>query len=61
MTVTTAIATPDRIRRCRMRDRLGNPCPNPTLSDDEMAIAICGKHAAKVMELVREKLNRRTS
>jgi hypothetical protein len=51
-------ATTARIRRCRMRNRLDNPCPNPALSDDEKTIAICAKHAAKVMELINEQARR---
>ncbi len=43
-----------REARCRYLRRDGDRCPNPALDPDEKAIQICGKHAAKVMQLVAE-------
>ncbi|MFI7707621.1 hypothetical protein [Nonomuraea sp. NPDC049480] len=60
-TATAPAETPARIRRCRMRKRLGDPCPNPALSDDPKDIAICGHHAAKVMQLIHAQTRKATS
>lgn len=59
-TIKTTPATPARVRRCRYHNRLNNPCPNPSLSQDDKTIAICVKHAVAVMELINEQ-TRRTS
>lgn len=55
MTTTTAIAAPERARRCRMHSRRGNPCPNPAMDDDPNSIDICVRHASEVLELVKER------
>ncbi len=54
MTATTTAPTTTRVRRCRYLRKDDNPCPNPALSEDDKDIAICGAHAAKVMQLVAE-------
>lgn len=53
-TVTVTAEAPPREPRCRMRNRLDNPCPNPAL-DPEAEVLICVKHAARVMRLVAEQ------
>lgn len=45
---------PARQARCRVHSRAGTLCANPALSDDPKHIQICVRHAAEVLELVRE-------
>lgn len=47
--------TVEREPRCRMLTRLGDRCPNPALDPDPAAVQICVRHAARVLELVRER------
>lgn len=40
--------------RCRMSDRLGDRCPNPSINDDIKAVQICARHALAAARLLAE-------
>lgn len=42
-----------RLVRCRMHDRLSNPCPNEAVVEDA-DILICARHLAKATALMNE-------
>ncbi|WP_433519054.1 hypothetical protein ACQP2T_28155 [Nonomuraea sp. CA-143628] len=62
-TATEGVAIRDtpRLRRCRMRKSLDDPCPNPALSEDPKDIAICVRHAAQVMQLIADQTRKARS
>lgn len=51
--MTATVAT-KRAARCRMHDRLDNPCPNPVIDEDPNAIQICPSHALRAAQLLVE-------
>lgn len=54
-TMNTTLATPGRVVRCRYRRRNDEMCTAEVL-DPLGEILICAKHAARVMELIRDRL-----
>lgn len=53
--------TPDREPRCRYHNRYGDPCPNPSLDPDPLAIQICIRHLSEAIALYREHASRITN
>lgn len=48
------VATGARQPRCRMADRLGDRCPNPSINDDIKTVQICARHALAAANLLVE-------
>lgn len=48
------LTPPDREPRCRYHNRHGNPCHNPSLDPEPMAIQICVRHVREVLDLLRD-------
>lgn len=50
------VSLAEREPRCRMRNRLNDPCPNPSVDPDRKAVQICARHMGEVIALYREHL-----